>query len=218
MLQRYSGVAYATLSEFQDEQISLITEWPECGQEEGKAPTQLFYEHDEISWGYALPPDADPISWFKLLLLKDEDLDESIKSSEFILRAKKKVRSEGRRPVDMVADYLRLLWGHTLEIIEKSRGKDVIDAMRFHVVITVPAIWKGYARQSMEEAAQKAGILAHREIGETQLSFVLEPEAAGMATLIEHKRLVQPGDVWLICDAGGGTVVSPQYRRLFHDP
>lgn len=205
----FSGVAYATLNEFQDGDISHITEWPACGNEEGKAPTELFYEHGEILWGYAVPQDADPIRWFKLLLLKDEDLKEDVLSSEFFLLAKQKVRSEGRRPVDMVADYLRLLWGHTMEMIEKSRGPGSLESLRFHIVITVPAIWKGYARQSMEEAAQLAGLLAPRAIGKTQLSFVLEPEAAGMATFAEpdNKKLTQPGEVWLICDAGGGTAV-----------
>lgn len=114
------------------------------------------------------------------------------------------------KPIDLVADYLRLLWAHTLKVIEKSRGAEFLPALRFHIVITVPAIWKGYARQSMEEAAQKAGLLAPRDIGKTRLSFVLEPEAAAMATLTdpEHSHLVQPGNVWLILDAGGGTVVS----------
>lgn len=207
--RRFSGVAYATRSELQDNHISLVTEWPACGNEEGKAPTELFYEHGDISWGYDIPQDADPVRWFKLLLLKNEDVQEEVRSSEFYLRAKEKLRIEGRRPVELVADYLRLLWEHTQQMIEKSRGPGSLDSLRFHIVITVPAIWKGYARQSMEEAAQLAGLLAPRPIGKTRLSFVLEPEAAGMATLVEpeNKRLAQPGDVWLICDAGGGTVV-----------
>ncbi|KAL2820152.1 hypothetical protein BDW59DRAFT_164765 [Aspergillus cavernicola] len=206
----FSGVAYATSSEFLTGNISPITEWPGCGGDEGKAPTEIFYEHGTTSWGYAIPEDADPIRWFKLLLLKNEDLKEDVQSSEFYLLAKEKVRSENLRPVDLVADYLRLLWEHTLRVIEKSRGAQFLPALRYHIVITVPAIWKGYARQSMEEAANMAGLLAPRDIGKTRLSFVLEPEAAGMATLADpdHRDLVQTGNVWLILDAGGGTVAS----------
>lgn len=128
---------------------------------------------------------------------------------------------EGLRPIDLVADYLRLLWAHTMKMIEKSRGAQFLPALRFHIVISVPAIWKGYARQSMEEAAKMAGLLAPREIGKTRLSFVLEPEAAGMATLAEpeHCDLVQAGDVWLILDAGGGTVVSVDaHSTVSEDP
>ncbi|KAF7184569.1 hypothetical protein CNMCM7691_005753 [Aspergillus felis] len=216
----FSGVAYATASEFVNGNISLITEWPGCGTEEGKCPTELFYEYGATSWGYAIPRDADPIRWFKLLLLKTEDLKEDVQSSEFFLLAKEKVRSEGLQPINLVADYLRLLWAHTLETIEKSRGAQFLPALRLHIVITVPAIWKGYARQSMEEAAQKAGLLAPREIGKTRLSFVLEPEAAAMATLADpdHQSLVEADNVWLILDAGGGTVDLISYKIVSEKP
>lgn len=168
----------------------------------------MFYEYGEKSWGYGIPGDADPIGWFKLLLLKDEDVPEHIRSSDFFLRAKRKVRDEGLAAQDMVADYLKLLWDHALEMILKSRGEHVVNNLRFHIVITVPAIWKGYARQSMQEAAQKAGLLNSRSAGKTRLTFVPEPEAAALATLAEEESDAKPGDVYLICDAGGGTVVS----------
>lgn len=216
---RFSGVAYATESEFLAKNISVISEWPGCGRDEGKAPTELLYEHEESWWGYDLPDVGDPIRWFKLLLLNNEDLQEGVKSSAFYLAAKEKVRREGRKPVDLVADYLRFQWKHALEVIEKSRGDQFLPSLRFHIVITVPAIWKGYARQSMQEAAEKAGILAPRDIGKTRLSFVLEPEAAAMATLTdpEHQSLVKPGKTWLILDAGGGTVVSTSANNIIVD-
>ncbi|KAL2846179.1 hypothetical protein BJY01DRAFT_263382 [Aspergillus pseudoustus] len=204
----YSGVAWATVADFASDQINLITSWPGTGREEGKAPTELFYEDDEIFWGYEIPADADPVRWFKLLLVKDEDLSDETRSSEFILRGRKMLKETGKTAVGLIADYLRLLWDHILETVKKSRGEYVIDALRFHVVITVPAIWKGYARQGMEEAARQAGILASRPAGETLLSFVPEPEAAALSTLCEPGRKTQPGEVYVICDAGGGTVVQ----------
>lgn len=216
---RFSGIAYATESEFLAKNISVISEWPGCGRDEGKAPTELLYEHEESWWGYDLPDVGDPIRWFKLLLLNNEDLQEGVKSSAFYLAAKEKVRREGRKPVDLVADYLRFQWKHALEVIEKSRGDQFLPSLRFHIVITVPAIWKGYARQNMQEAAEKAGIMAPRDIGKTRLSFVLEPEAAAMATLTdpEHQSLVKPGKTWLILDAGGGTVVSTYAYNIIVD-
>lgn len=110
--------------------------------------------------------------------------------------------------VDVVGDYLGALWKHVLETIYKARGEHVIDAMVFHVVITVPAIWKDYARQAMGEAARKAGILETRVAGPTTLDYVPEPEAAALATLGEGRRQWNTEDVFMICDAGGGTVVS----------
>jgi len=161
-----------------------------------------------MQWGYAVPLSADPIKWFKLLLLKDEDLDDEIRTSDYVLRARKMLRELDKTPVDAVADYLSALWQHTLDTIHKSRSKSSIAALTFHVVITVPAIWKDYARTAMTEAATKAGILKHRAAGETTLSFVPEPEAAALVTLWEHRRDLRTGDLYVICDAGGGTVVG----------
>lgn len=205
---RYSGAAWASVADFEAEHINLVTSWPGTGREEGKAPTELFYEDDNVMWGYTIPPDADPIRWFKLLLLREEDLTADLRESEFLLRARKIIRESRKTAIDVIADYLRALWSHILETIHKARGKSVVEALTFHVVITVPAIWKDYARQSMEEAAKKAGILDARLAGPTTLDFAPEPEAAALASLYESKPSIDAGDVFIICDAGGGTVVS----------
>lgn len=200
-------MAWATVADFESDQINLITTWPGTGREEGKVPSELFYEDDKIMWGYEIPVDGDPVRWFKLLLLKDEDLSEELRSSEFILRGRKMLKENNKTAIEMIADYLRELWKYTIEHINKSRGESVVDALTFHVVITIPAIWKGYARQDMEAAARKAGILEERPTGQTTLSFAPEPEAAALSTLSEPGRKPKPGDVFMICDAGGGTVV-----------
>ncbi|XDG01818.1 hypothetical protein ABKA04_001433 [Annulohypoxylon sp. FPYF3050] len=208
----FSGATWATNSDFEAGQINLITSWPGTGREEGKAPTELYYEDGEIVWGYDVPLDVDPIRWFKLLLLKDEDLAPEIRGSEYIIRGRKMLRETGKTVVDLVADYLRGFWEHVIYEITKARGVNVIDALRFHVVITLPAIWKGYARKSMEDAVKKAGILDARDAGVTTLSFAPEPEAAALCTLCEPGRRVKEGDVYIICDAGGGTVDLISYK------
>lgn len=157
-----------------------------------------------------MPADVEPNRWFKLLLVKEEDLSQELRSSEILLLARRKLRESGKTAIDLISDYLRILSKHTIEIIQKARGEEVVDALRFHYVITVPAIWKGYARQGMEEAAKKAGLLDYRAAGETKLTFAPEPEAAAFSTLCEPGRRPKPGDVYIICDAGGGTVVSTQ--------
>ncbi|KAI0112712.1 actin-like ATPase domain-containing protein [Hypoxylon sp. NC0597] len=208
----YSGAAWATSADFKADQINLITRWPGTGREEGKTPTELFYENDEVTWGYDVPADSDPVRWFKLLLLKDEDLAPELRSSEYILRGRKMLRESEKTAVDVVADYLRGFWKHVYSEITKSRGSNVIDALKLHIIITLPAIWQGYARQSMQEAARKAGILNERDAGETTLSFAPEPEAAALYTLCEPGRRIKKGDVYIICDAGGGTVDLISYK------
>lgn len=169
-------------------------------------------------WGYGVPSDADPACWFKLLLLKDEDIDEELRSSVFLRRARRTLRDNNKSAGDAVADYLRPFWRHVVESITRDRGELVIDTMTFHVVITVPAIWKDYARDRMAAAAQKAGILAHRAAGQTTLTFAPEPEAAALSTLCEPGRRVKEGEVYLVCDAGGGTVDLSCYQVEQADP
>ncbi|KZL84344.1 hsp70 family chaperone [Colletotrichum incanum] len=200
----YSGAAWATITDFETDDIHLITSWPGCGCEEGKAPTELFYEQGNVTWGFNIHNDAEPIRWFKLLLLRDEDLPQELRDAEYVLRARKVLRELKKTPVELTADYLRCLWKHVVQSIEKERGKSVVDGFAFHVVLTVPAIWKNYARQAMEEAARKAGILDSRMAGPTFLSFAPEPEAAALATICEPGRVIQSNDTYIICDAGGG--------------
>jgi hypothetical protein len=205
--RRFSGAAWATLADFGGDQINLITSWPGTGREEGKAPTALYYEHDKTLWGYEVPPEAEPITWFKLLLLRNEDLSPEHKKSRYLDRAMGFLRETEKTPTDLVADYLRLLWRHVLDTIYKARGESA-SALRIHIVITVPAIWQSYARQSMREAASQAGMLDPRKAGATTLAFAPEPEAAALSTLCEPGRNLNTKDIYVICDAGGGTVVS----------
>ncbi|KAK9412833.1 putative Hsp70 family chaperone [Seiridium unicorne] len=214
----YSGVAWATVDDFEGSEINVITSWPGSRREQSKVPTELFYEYDDFMWGYEVPLDADPIRWFKLLLLRDEDAEEELRQSDYYLRAKKMLRDLNKTPTDLIADYLKALWQHSLRTILKSRSKSVIAALAFHVVITVPAIWKDYARTGMQEAAAKAGILDNRSAGPTTLSFVPEPEAAALVTLCEYGSLLRSNDVYVICDAGGGTVDLISYKVGDLDP
>ncbi|TRX93941.1 hypothetical protein FHL15_005019 [Xylaria flabelliformis] len=204
----YSGVAWATKVDFDNNQVNLVTSWPGNGREEGKVPTELWYDDDkdEIAWGYDIPVDAERFCWFKLLLLRDEDIDMETQGFSFLVQARDMMNKSGKTAVDLVSDYMRLLWEHIMSMIERARGDSVVDGLPIHVVITVPAIWKGYARYAMKEAAKKSGILDFRLAGETKLTFAPEPEAAALPTLLEQGSGVQPGNVYVVCDAGGGTV------------
>ncbi|KAI0483753.1 hypothetical protein F4859DRAFT_473995 [Xylaria cf. heliscus] len=209
----YSGVAWATRVDWENKNINFITSWPGTGREEGKVPTELWYDDDEqVSWGYEVPTDANPFRWFKLLLLHPEDLDPELRESDFVVRARQMMKESGKTAVSLVADYLRLLWEHIMSTIERARGEAVVEALPIHIVLTVPAIWKCYARQSMENAAKRSGILNPRLAGATKLTFAPEPEAAALAALYEQGSGVRPGNVYIVCDAGGGTVDLISYK------
>ncbi|EFX04491.1 hsp70 family chaperone [Grosmannia clavigera kw1407] len=214
----YSGVAWATPYDFEQEQINLIHSWPGMGLEKGKAPTELCYEDGQVYWGYEVPADADAVQWFKLLLLREDDLSPALANSEHVRRCRRMLHDQAKTPVDLVADYLRLLWAHVLDTISRDRGDAAVAGMRLHVVLTVPAIWPGYARQRMEEAVSQAGILDARPAGPTELTLVTEPEAAALATLYNSATACRQGDVVIICDAGGGTVDLVSYKVTRRSP
>lgn len=195
------------MADFENNQINLVTTWPGTGREESKAPTELFYDQDRVMWGYSIPAEAEPLRWFKLLLLRDVDLTPEMQRSQILSRGKKVLTEKKKTVTDAIADYQGGLWKHILGTIERARSKSVISALTFHVVITVPAIWPDYARKGMMDAAKKAGIFSYRPAGDTTLAFAPEPEAAALASLWDRVQDLEKGDVYVICDAGGGTVV-----------
>ncbi|CAI7646825.1 unnamed protein product [Penicillium manginii] len=207
---RYSGISWVTLADFKQENINIITQWPGMRGDHAKVPTKLYYEFgpatDTPLWGFEIPDDIEALEWFKLLLLREDDMWKDLQESVHIGRAKMLLRESEKTAEDCIADYLRAIWKHTLKTILKARPSYLVESLQFHVILTVPAIWKDYARSAMTEAAKKAGILDYRPAGPTSLTFAPEPEAAGLAALIERGSDTKPDDVFVICDAGGGTV------------
>ncbi|KAJ5419556.1 purine and uridine phosphorylase [Penicillium crustosum] len=200
----YSGVSWATVADFKHESINVITKWPGSDSERVKVPTKLCYEYSEILWGFQVPSDADSLQYLKLLLLQDDDIQDELRESMEFGRTKRTLRENGITAEDCIADYLRAIWKHTLETIRQARPKYGIDALKFHAVLTVPITWKEYARNAMKRAASKAGILDYRIAGPTSLTVVPEPEAAGLAALVDRGSYVEAGNVFVVCDAGGG--------------
>jgi hypothetical protein len=98
--------------------------------------------------------------------------------------------------------------------MKRARGAGAVDGLPFKVALTVPAIWKPYAHEKMREAARAAGILSSRVCGQTTLKLVSEPEAAALATLNEFRNChnVEKGDVYVVCDVGGGTADLISYK------
>lgn len=149
-----------------------------------KAPTQLLYDNNKgTSWGYSIPADKDALKWFKLLLLDSGDVPTDVAVSCQLRHARKLLDKKKRDPVEVIACYLRKIWNHAIDSIRRSVGTELLQKSRFHVVITLPAIWPPYAQQRMKQAASASGILDARSCGDTKLRFISEPEAAALATI-----------------------------------
>jgi hypothetical protein len=183
----YSGVSWA-FSENPDT-IHEIQGWPgeyHSHRNEDQVPTQ--FDLPSGKWGFEITPDMKPMKWFKLLLLKEDDIiSEEIRNSELLQHAKAQLRSPNAPTATViVGKYLRKLWQHAYSEL-KSRLD--IDSLPLRVAITVPAIWPPYAYKAMRDAAEIAGILDERGIGRTTLDLVQEPEAAGLSILFERGKL-----------------------------
>ena len=131
---------------------------------------------------------------------------------EMCLKQDKMIKDELGRDFslfDIVTETLRYLNDELIKDCEKRQDKFTErDMLR---VITVPAIWSDSARHFMRKAAEKAGIPADL------INICLEPEAAAIYCRTvpckssngdgESKLLnFQPGQQYLVFDAGGGTV------------
>ncbi|UPL00624.1 hypothetical protein LCI18_011558 [Fusarium solani-melongenae] len=200
----YSGVSYA-VSTFPDS-IVPITGYP--GSEVGyNDPVQVpsVLDLDTGTWGYEVAPSMRPMRWFKMLLLREEDMGkDTIQDAVYVREARQQLRERGRSAENVVAIFLSKLWEHTLAQL----GTKMLDGLPFKVAITVPAIWPPYAEEAMRRAAAAAGILEYRHAGDTTLELIQEPEAAALSILLERRSLpeIAAGNSFVVCDAGGGTV------------
>jgi molecular chaperone DnaK (HSP70) len=107
--------------------------------------------------------------------------------------------------VDYCADYLTLVGEYVMnKVLPDHFGEEFLRNQQISFAITVPAIWSDKAKDATREAAERAGIPNRR------LTLITEPEAAAQycATICNEAGLTT-GNHFLICDAGGGTVVSP---------
>nr|POE77908.1 hypothetical protein CFP56_09551 [Quercus suber] len=197
-LQWYSGVSWCW-SGLPDD-IKLVTRWQtrfNFTSDSAKTPTELCYDTTDgkPAWGFDIPANKEAIAWFKLLLVDQDKLPEKYRESKQLMRARKLAADASKTPVDLVADYLRLLWKHTLDSIKRERGDVAVDGSPFRVWLTVPAIWDAISCSRMREAAEKAGILSFRSAGPTVLDLVAEPEAAALAVLDDFRKAPNVQDI-----------------------
>lgn len=215
----FSGVTWLCHEEEKSEppnpgDIQPVCRWPANSAQNSdsyKVPSKIAFDptSGEAFWGWAVPEELEQtaIKWFKLLLLDQDDLEDRFKNSDHIKQARKLVSKLKKDPIEVIAKYLELLWAHSISRIVKELGQRRVAAMPYHVVITIPAMWKDYTRDRMRRAAKMAHIMDDRLCGETTLSFISEPEAATLTVLPDIKDL-EAGDSFVLCDCGGGTVVS----------
>lgn len=123
----------------------------------------------------------------------------------------------GKSAVEIVADYLTEVRKHIWKGIAVQYGEALFASLPKELIVTVPAVWSERAKDLTLKAVGKAKFDAK------SISIVTEPEAAAVYTLRGMKEGanradVKVGDMFVICDAGGGTVDLISYKVTQVDP
>lgn len=160
-------------------------------------PSELAYGHDgTVKWGYEIKPEQERLKCLKLLL----ETNKKFPSWATRETLDEQLRKCSKTAVDAVADYIKQLHKHTRAELAKTLGSQMTNTTQIQYVLTVPAGWSDAAKAATLKAAKKAGM-------GSDFSLISEPEAAIIYALRSSQlKDLKVGDIFIICDAGGGTV------------
>ncbi|KAF2258543.1 hypothetical protein CC78DRAFT_621736 [Lojkania enalia] len=219
----FSGVCWTWSGDLQH--VHTVQSWDD-DTDSAKVPSRIQFDgRVPIAWGFGLEESRTTFEWFKLIL-DYENLPLEIQSSQRVQQAHNKLAQwSGEDPtkaaVKVTARYLRMLWKHAIAVIRNQEGQTWIDGMSCKVVITRPAIWSNKASARTRKAAEWAILREQGPFASIDMQMISEPEAAAQAILqapavARRPDVTRPGDIYLICDAGGGTVdvISYTVRTL----
>lgn len=187
MFNSHTGLAYSHSGNVRRE-IKVFTRWDRM-KDHVKTPSVIKFEAQDDIWGVPAKHLPGALRWFKLLLVNRQDLDEEIRTSVQLQEARAALEALGKSAVEVISIFLKRIFEHAVEKLKIEMGAETVETSRFHVVLTVPAIWPEYARRRMKRAVDLSGILKTRPIGPTTHDYISEPEAAALATLADFDGL-----------------------------
>ncbi|KAJ6262976.1 Heat shock protein [Drechslerella dactyloides] len=237
----YTGVAYCLSSNNSLSEIETITTWPGSGGSIEKVPTELAYISSHgLKWGseasgshYSRGINGHPEIYGRFKLLLDPSICRDVYNGPDCGRgiAAHIPLPASKTAMQLCTDYLRQLYGHIMNNILKKRMPDTLASTPIEFIFTVPAIWSHKAQEATRAAASRAGFGSNGRPMDT-MSMISEPEAAAIYALSalheDRKKLeeaglktanLEPGDHFIVCDAGGGTVdlITYQIQQVFPD-
>ncbi|KAI9865467.1 MAG: hypothetical protein M1813_002357 [Trichoglossum hirsutum] len=166
-----------------------------------------------FKWGFQVEDDPDRVAFAKLYLDSAQ-----IKSAEALARfsARAERLPPNRTITDGITRYLKALRECARDSMVLTWGEEFVDNTPIEHILTVPAIWSDRAKAQTLQCAREAGLTG---AGEKGLRLISEPEAAALYTFTTLPRSqLKPNEVFLVCDAGGGTVDLTAYKVLKNQP
>ena len=218
----FSGVAYSIVhphDEPQDVNVHTVRNWE--GRVPGRTVTNkvpsliAFDTKDENKpyWGYDIPQHLNEktIKFAKLLL--EPTASRKISSLNDVVDPEASgdlLRRMDIEPLQAATEYIRLLWEHAKAQIIRHITQATFDFAEKVILFTVPAVWSDRAKHNSYLIAVGAGLADDDFV----LEMVSEPEAAAVAVLKDRSKMrsIVKDDVYVVVDAGGGTVDLANYR------
>jgi molecular chaperone DnaK (HSP70) len=195
------------------DKVTVVKSWPNVQSSYAeKVPSILAYDNGHlIAWGSRVKPtQSAQVSHFKLGLQDGANEHYDISKNDESPLGGFLTDPNWIHPllpnlhaIDYATDYLREVRTYIIDrVFPKDFGEGFLGRQNIKYVLTVPAIWDDKARDLSKRAAVNAGFR------EEDLTLITEPEAAALyCSTLCHETDLKDGDCFLICDAGGGTVV-----------
>ncbi|KAK6341573.1 hypothetical protein TWF696_008644 [Orbilia brochopaga] len=244
----FSGVAFCHSSQNALNDAEVIVSWPSNGIAPKVPTEIRYYEDREPAWGAEASlafqrrqnkSSATTYGRFKLLLdpTADNNISDNKKSNIKFgsidvgvssIQAHNRIKlPPTKSAVDVTTDFLKFLYAELMEKHLRKKLPDTLNLTPIRFVFTVPAIWGHKAQEATRYAAQAAGFCNRPS---DTISLVSEPEAAAMFVLHEMRNKgfnrissqnmshLKKDEVFVICDAGGGTVDLISYEITATEP
>ncbi|KAJ4295217.1 hypothetical protein N0V90_007228 [Kalmusia sp. IMI 367209] len=197
-----------------------------------KVPSEIAYVKGEKQWGSRIYVNTPRYIWMKLELEGLMPGEAAIICEELSMLS---ISSDmmGKRPVDIVADFLTEVKKVLIENLDNHYGRQLWRTLPITLVVTVPAVWTDAAKARTMQAVRQAGFKSEpkliapfgaAEFPELKRTITTtEPEAAALYTMSSMKGSTQDnqlsvGDGFIVCDMGGGTVDLISYRVAETEP
>ena len=190
--------------------INVVSDWPAGTQFTEKTPTIIAYCRNPPIWGCQLQP-QDKLRMERFKLGLEANVNEHYGYGVQYDNSQRFTRHPGlprKEPFHFVTDYLTCVHNYVQKDYLKRRlGDAYLLNQRISYIVTVPAIWRDKAMDLTRKAACNAFGIAEDS---QKIQLIREPEAAALycATICEEVGL-DSDDYFMVCDAGGGTVVRP---------
>ena len=115
-MRRQTGVSWASDLSSDSPKTILIDSWkdPKTAIANNlKAPSEIICRTaSPCSWGFDARRNRqeDPIRWFKLLLLEEQELHDSVRPDDIYQRSRQSLERLNKTAQDVVQEYLKSVW------------------------------------------------------------------------------------------------------------